>query len=135
MLGVIGRILLAIAAGLLIYNGVIGIVNNLNAINAMGGWAAVADPNFVPTVVAFGLAIVHIILGAPAALGALLGRCGFWMFIFAVLLGVGAGYSIYVQVINNQLVDATAVWNMILGLAAPLCYAGGTILIFFRKRR
>ena len=134
MIRFIGRILLAIAAGLLIYSGVVGIVNSLNAINAMGGWTAIGNQNFVPTVTAFVIAIIYIILGAPAALGAVLGRCGFWMFIFAVLLGAGAGYTIYVQVINNQLTDIGSVWNMILGLAAPICYALGTIFIFFRRR-
>ena len=130
----IGRILLGIAAGLLLYSGITGIVGGINAINGLGGWGAVTDPNYWPNVFGFGFSILSIILGLPALFGVIRGKCGFWMFIFAALLGAGAGYLIYIQATQGKLTDAAAVWSIVLSLLIPITYALGTIFILLRRR-
>lgn len=134
MFRLLGRILLAIAAGLLLYNGINGLINSLNAINAAGGWGAVTAEGFGSNVASFAIAILDIILALPALIGCIRGKCGFWMFIFAALLGAGFGYSAYQTFQKGGFTDALAVWNFILGLLMPFCYALGTIFILLRRR-
>ena len=134
MFRLLGRILLAIAAGLLIYNGINGIINGLNAINAVGGWGAVTAEGYWNNVAIFGVGIADIVLALPALFGFIRGKCGFWMFIFAALLGAGVGYQAYLTFQKGGFPDALSVWNFILSLLMPVCYALGTIFILLRRR-
>ncbi len=134
MFRLLGRVLLAIAAGMLIYTGVTGIMNAVNAINALGGWTAFNADGYWQAILQLGIAAVNIIIGLPALFGFIRGKCGFWMFIFAAILGAFAGYSIYQRIQAGGFADAVAVWAFTLTLLEPLCYALGTIFILLRKR-
>lgn len=134
MFSVLGRILLAIACGLLLYSGITGVINGNNAIAAVGGWGAVTAEGYWQAVFSFCFALLNIVLALPALFGVIRGRCGFWMFVFAVLLGIGAGITIYNKATAGELNSGTAVWNVVLSLLTPLTYALGTIFILLRRR-
>ncbi len=134
MFRLLGRILLAIAAGLLLYSGITGIINAVNAVNALGGWGAVTAEGYWGNIIALAIAGVNILLALPALIGFIRGKCGFWMFIFAALLGAAVGYSAYQTFQKGGFPDAMSVWNFILSLLVPVCYVLGTIFILLRRR-
>ena len=130
----LGRIFLAIAAGLLIYSGITGIIGALNGIKAWGGWGAVTADGYWGHIISLGIGGVSLLLALPALIGVIRGKCGFWMFIFAALLGALVGYSIYLQIQAGGFKDALAVWNFVVSLLCPICYVLGTVFILLRRR-
>ena len=134
MFRLIGRILLGIAAGLLLYAGITGLINSIQDINNNGGWGAVFQGQYWSNLIVLAIAGLEILLALPAVYGVIRGKCGFWMLIFAILLGGTGGYGIYVQIQTGNLNNAAAIWDFIVSLAIPLCYAGGTIFILLRRR-
>ncbi len=134
MMRLIGRVLLAVAAALLIYSGIMGIISGNETIQALGGWGSFNKDGYWQAVLGVVGAILNIVLGLPALYGFIRGRCGFWMLVFAIILGVNAGYTIYNNAQAGKLSDVAAIWNLVLSLLAPVCYALGTIFILLRKR-
>lgn len=131
----IGRILLAIAAGLLLYSSITGIISGVHAIHNAGGWEAFFNSgNFLADM--FGLIIsgLFILLALPAVFGVIRGKCGFWMLLFSILLGALVGFTIYRMIQVGDLTDAKAVWDFIVSILMPICYVSGTLLILFRPR-
>ncbi len=134
MLRLLGRILLAIAAGLLIYTGVTGIMAAVKTIEGLGGWGQMTKDGYWPAIGSLIVGGGNIILALPAAYGFIRGKCGFWMFIFAAILGVNVGYQIYSRVQAGAFPDALSVWNFVLSMITPICYALGTVFILLRRR-
>ena len=55
--------------------------------------------------------------------------------IFARTVNAIAGYSIYQTVTAGTLEGSTAIWNYILTILAPACYALGAFFLLIRRRR
>ena len=135
MFRLFGRILLAIAAGLLLYSGITGIINGVHAIQNAGGWNGFFDSaDFWAEMFGLVASGLHILLALPAVFGVIRGKCGFWMLLFAILLGALAGFEIYRMIQAGGFTDAKAVWDFIVSILMPICYVGGTLLILFRRR-
>jgi len=135
MLRFIGRILIAIAAGLLLYSGITGIINGVHTIQKAGGWDAFFDSrNFLADMFVLIISGLYILLALPAVFGVIRGKCGFWMLLFSILLGALVGFTIYRMIQAGGFTDAKAVWDFVVSILMPICYVGGTLLILFHHR-
>ena len=130
----LGRLLLGVAAGLLIYNGVTGIMNNITLWNSLGTFSWEAIQTFAGAIGGFAAAIGSLILALPALIGLIRGKCGFWMMVFAIMEGAIAGYSIYQTVTAGTLEGGAAIWSYILTILAPACYVLGAFFLLIRRR-
>ncbi|MCR5078946.1 MAG: hypothetical protein K6B65_03380 [Bacilli bacterium] len=131
----IGRILLLVAVALLLYSGISGIFANIALWKTLGEFSFEAIGKFFSCIGGFLVSGIYIILALPALIGVIRCKCGMWMLIFALILGIGAAFVIYQKVSAKELNDINAVMALAGSVAGSVCYTLGTLFILFRLKR
>ncbi len=132
-LNAIGRILLIVAAIMLLSSGIPSLITVINQINAKGWNTLFADLNDLSLFSSLCSAGWSCLLGGAAALSALFGRASFGLSLFALIqIGIVVWSVISLQR-AGKLSDWQSILNVIVGFAGPIIYFLGAFFIRFRK--
>ena len=132
---VIGRILLFVAGGLIIFSAVVGIMAALKVLNdpAIGWWNFASEEGRAALGLFF-LSIANGLIGLTAIFAGFRGRRSFWLFIFAAILMITPVYTIVTQVRAGTFSGTwEQIGSLILEFSTPIMYFVAMLLLVRTK--